>query len=65
VWKRFDRLSKSGVFEIFFDHLALLSSLAHLVQTFDSTIVRAYVSAAGAKRANGPGARPLARRLLN
>jgi hypothetical protein len=25
VWKRFDRLSRSGVFEIFFDHLAALS----------------------------------------
>ena len=49
VWKRFDRLSKAGVFEVFFDHLASLSSSAHLVQMFDSTIVRAHVSAAGAK----------------
>ncbi len=49
VWKRFDRLSRSGVFETFFDHLAELSSSAHLVQMFDSTIVRAHVSAAGAK----------------
>lgn len=49
VWKRFDRLSKAGVFELFFDHLASLSSSAHLVQMFDSTIVRAHVSAAGAK----------------
>jgi transposase len=49
VWKRFDRLSKAGVFEIFFDHLAALSSSAHLVQMFDSTVVRAHVSAAGAK----------------
>ena len=49
VWKRFDRLSKAGVFEIFFDHLASLSASAHLVQMFDSTIVRAHVSAAGAK----------------
>ena len=24
VWKRFDRLSKAGVFEAFFDHLASL-----------------------------------------
>ncbi|MBB6414157.1 transposase [Mesorhizobium sangaii] len=37
VWKRFDRLSKAGVFEAFFDHLAALSSSAHLVQMFDST----------------------------
>ncbi len=49
VWKRFDRLSKAGVFKTFFDHLASLSSSAHLVQMFDSTIVRAHVSAAGAK----------------
>ena len=47
VWKRFDRLSKAGVFEEFFDQLAGLSSSAHLVQMFDSTIVRAHVSAAG------------------
>jgi len=52
VWKRFDRLSKAGVFEIFFDHLASLSSSAHLVQMFDSTVVRAHVSAAGAKGGN-------------
>ncbi len=49
VWKRFDRLSKAGVFEAFFDMLASLSSSAHLIQMFDSTIVRAHVSAAGAK----------------
>ncbi|NNM74168.1 transposase [Enterovirga aerilata] len=49
VWKRFDRLSKAGVFETFFDHLASLSPSAQLVQMFDSTIVRAHVSAAGAK----------------
>ena len=49
VWKRFDRLSKAGVFELFFDHLASLSSSIHLVQMFDSTVVRAHVSAAGVK----------------
>jgi transposase len=49
VWKRFDRLSKAGVFELFFEHLASLSSSARLVQMFDSTVVRAHVSAAGAK----------------
>jgi transposase len=49
VWKRFDRLSKAGVFEDFFAMLAGLSSSAHLVQMFDSTIIRAHVSAAGAK----------------
>ena len=49
VWKRFSRLSRSGVFEAFFQSLADLSPTAHLVQMFDSTTVRARVSAAGAK----------------
>src|ERR1700677_2706396 len=49
VWKRFDRLSEAGVFEVFFDALAAMSSSAHLIQMFDSTIVRAHVSAAGVK----------------
>jgi transposase len=49
VWKRFNRLSKAGVFEAFFDALAAMSASAHLFQMFDSTIVRAHVSAAGAK----------------
>jgi len=49
VWKRFDRLSKAGTFEDFFAMLAGLSDTAHLVQMFDSTIIRAHVSAAGAK----------------
>lgn len=56
VWKRFERLSKAGVFEAFFDMLASLSPSAHLIQMFDSTIVRAHVSAAGAK--GGKKARP-------
>ncbi len=49
VWKRFWRLSQSGTFEAFFEALAGLSDSAHLVQMFDSTVVRAHVSAAGAK----------------
>ncbi len=49
IWKRFWRLSRAGVFEAFFDALAATSRTAHLVQMFDSTIVRAHVSAAGAK----------------
>jgi transposase len=57
VWKRFWRLSRTGVFEAFFQLLAEASPTAHLVQMFDSTVVRAHVSAAGAK-----GGRP-ARRL--
>ena len=52
VWKRFWRLSQSGVFEAFFDALASMSETAHLVQMFDSTVVRAHVSAAGAKGQN-------------
>jgi transposase len=52
VWKRFDRLSKAGVFEAFFDTLAAMSLSAHLIQMFDSTIVRAHVSAAGPKGGN-------------
>lgn len=50
IWKRFWRLSQAGVFEAFFDALAALSGTAHLVQMFDSTVIRAHVSAAGAKR---------------
>jgi len=49
VWKRFWRLSRAGTFEAFFDALATMSETAHLVQMFDSTVVRAHVSAAGAK----------------
>src|ERR1700721_552132 len=33
------RLSKGGVFEAFFDALASMSSTAHLLQMFDSTVV--------------------------
>ena len=51
VWKRFWRLSRSGTFEALFDALAAMSETAHLVQMFDSTVVRAHVSAAGAKGA--------------
>ena len=51
VWKRFWRLSRSGTFEAFFDALAAMSETAHLVQMFNSTVVRAHVSAAGAKGA--------------
>ena len=49
VWKRFWRLRETGVFEAFFETLASLSETAHLIQMFDSTVVRAHVSAAGAK----------------
>src|SRR3954465_10657814 len=49
IWQRFWRLSQAGVFEAFFDPLAAPSRTAHLVQMLDSTVVRAHVSAAGAK----------------
>ena len=49
VWKRFWRLSRAGTFEAFFDALAAMSGTAHLAQMFDFTVVRAHVSAAGAK----------------
>jgi len=60
VWKRFSRLSRAGAFEAFFALLAECSRTAHVVQMFDSTVVRAHVSAAGAKggpRRTGSGAR--------
>src|SRR3569832_287991 len=41
VWKRFWRLSRTGVFEAFFQILAECSEPAHLIQFFDSTTVRA------------------------
>jgi len=49
VWKRFWRLSQTGTFEAFFQALAACSQTAGLIQMFDSTTVRAHVSAAGAK----------------
>jgi transposase len=49
VWKRFWRLSQTGTFEAFFQALANCSQMAGLIQMFDSTTVRAHVSAAGAK----------------
>jgi transposase len=49
VWKRFWRLSQSGTFEAFFQALAECSRTAGIVQMFDSTSIRAHVSAAGAK----------------
>lgn len=49
VWKRFDRLSKAGVFEDYFSILSGLDEGAHLIAMFDSTVIRAHVSAAGAK----------------
>lgn len=63
VWKRFDRLGKSGVFEDYFAMLAGLSETAHIVQMFDPTVIRAHVSAAGAKGSVGTSARTFERRV--
>src|SRR3954452_23164775 len=49
IWKRFWRLSQRDVFEAMLALLAETSGTAHLVQMVGSTIVRAHVSAAGAK----------------
>ena len=65
VWKRFWRLSRTGTFEAFFDALAAMSETAHLVQMFDSTVVRAHVSAAGANGAKQSSARPITRRIFD
>ena len=42
-------MSQVGVFEALLANLAEQSGTAHLVQMVDSTVVRAHVSAAGAK----------------
>ena len=62
VWKRFWRLSQRGVFEALLANLAQTSGTAHLVQMVDSTVVRAHVSAAGAKGGSraSPSAAPAA-----
>ena len=60
VWKRFSRLSRAGVFEAFFAMLAACSRTAGVVRMFDGAVVRAHVSAAGAKggpKRTGLGAR--------
>jgi len=49
VWRRFWRLSQSGYFDAYFDALASCSRTAGSIQMFDSTSIRAHVSAAGAK----------------
>ena len=61
VWKRFDRLSKAGVFEVFFDTLASMKSTAHLIQMTPSCArMCRRPEQKGARR---PGARTFARRL--
>ena len=60
-WKRFWRLSRSGVFEAFFQVLAETSKTAHLVQMFGGTVVRARL---GRRRRRGQHARALPRLVL-
>jgi transposase len=54
IWKRFWRLRENGTMDAFFEALAELSSTADFVQMFDSTVVGAHVSAAGAKGGSKP-----------
>ena len=60
VWKRFHRLGTAGGFEGCFAMRAGLSGTAHLVPMFDSRVIRAHVSAAGAK-GGGTGTRSAGR----
>ncbi len=49
VWRRFERLGKSGAFQDYFSLLAGLDEGDHIIQMFDSTVIRAHVSASGGK----------------
>ncbi|WP_170975961.1 hypothetical protein [Rhizobium sp. FY34] len=49
-------MSKAGVFEIFFEHLASLSTSADLVQMFDSTVVCAPASSKQSENSNASSA---------
>ena len=63
VWKRFDRLSKAGVFEAFFDTLASMSSTAHLLQMSTSASCARMCRRLERERGERAGAQPLAWRL--
>ena len=63
VWKRFDRLSKAGVFEAFFGTLASMSSTAHLIRVRTPPSCARMCRRPGQKGARRPGARTFARRL--
>ena len=65
VWKRFWRLSRSGVFEAMFEALAATSTTAHLVQMLDSTTAVRMCRQPAQKGAERPSSWPLARRLLD
>lgn len=57
IWKRIGLLSQCRTFEALFQALAALNRNAVLIQTFDSTSIRAHVSAAGEKRTGKSGPR--------
>ena len=63
VRKRLDRLGRAGVFEDVFAIPAGPSDTARPVRMFDGTVIRAHVSAAGAK-GGGRVRRPDGRALL-
>ena len=65
VWKRFWRLSRSGVFEAFFQMLVEFSETAHLIQFFDSTTARAHVSPLAQKGGSITRHWALARRIFD
>jgi transposase len=53
IWKRYWRLSRAGVFKVFFDTLAVTGRTAHLAPLFDLAAIRGNVSSA---QLDGPGA---------
>ena len=60
VWKRFWRLSRSGVFEAFLQLLAETSKTAHVVRVFDSTVYARTSPPQEQKGAGKTGAGPFA-----
>jgi transposase len=63
MWKRFDRLSKAGVFEAFFDTLASMSATAHLIQMSTPRSCALMCRRPEQRGARRPGARAVAGRL--
>jgi transposase len=54
IWKRYWRLSRAGVFKVFFDTLAATDRTAHLAPVFDLTAIQGGGSSTQQK---GPGSR--------
>ena len=65
VWKRFWRLSRSGILKAFFQLLAECSQTAHLVHSSPARQRALTSRPPGQKGAASPGVRPLARRFLD